>query len=135
MRDHGRRARDVTQQGDLAHSFAASVPAQEMPVMQDVELTRGDRIVGISRAALLDQDGAGGQAEWCEGRREAFDSGCGQFGEQRKRAQQRYLHNRHGGRGVQAEQGAAADRGRQRQQGCDSQQRAVRTLPAPPPRH
>src|SRR5206468_7399376 len=76
MRDHGRRARDVTQQGDLAHSFAASVPAQEVSVMQDVEFTRGDRIVGISPAALLDQDGAGGQVEWCEGRREAFDRGC-----------------------------------------------------------
>jgi hypothetical protein len=32
MRDHGRRARDVTQQGDLAHSFAALAPAQEMPL-------------------------------------------------------------------------------------------------------
>src|SRR5262245_21295138 len=26
MRDHGRRARDVAQQGDLAYSFAASAP-------------------------------------------------------------------------------------------------------------
>src|SRR5215471_3158992 len=48
MRGHGRRARHVTQQRDLAHSLAASAAAQEMPVVLDVEFTRGDRIVGIS---------------------------------------------------------------------------------------
>jgi hypothetical protein len=54
----------------LAYSFAASAPAQEMPIVQDVEFTRSDRIVGISWAALPDQDGARGQVDWCEGRRE-----------------------------------------------------------------
>jgi hypothetical protein len=51
MRDHGRRARDVTQQGDLAHSFAASAPAQETPVVQDVEFTRSDRTATTCRRA------------------------------------------------------------------------------------
>src|ERR1022692_1287866 len=51
MRDHGRRARDCTQQGDLAYPFAASAPAQEMPILHGIEFTRGDRIVGISPVA------------------------------------------------------------------------------------
>ncbi len=66
---------------------------------------------GMSRAALPDQDGAGGQVHGREGRPKAFDRGCGQFGEQRERAEQRDLHDRHGHLGVEAEQGAPAGRG------------------------
>jgi hypothetical protein len=56
-----------------------------MPVAQDVEFTRGDRIVGISGVALPDQHGAGLQVDWCQRGREALDRGRGQFGEQRVR--------------------------------------------------
>ena len=45
-------------------------------------------------------------------RGQPFDGGHGQLGEQRQRAQQRDLHERHRGARVQAEQGAPADRGR-----------------------
>ena len=48
MGGYGRRARDGAQQGDLADPFTASAAAQEMPVVLDVEFTRGDRLVGIS---------------------------------------------------------------------------------------
>jgi hypothetical protein len=58
-----------------------------------------------------------------ERRRQAFDRGCRQLGEQRQRAQQRDLHHGHRSTGVEAEQGAPADRGRQRQDGRHPQQR------------
>jgi len=58
---HGRRARDSAQQRDLAYPFATAETAQRLPLLDGVELTRGDRIVGISRITLLDQHGPGVQ--------------------------------------------------------------------------
>jgi len=44
---HGGRARDGPQQRDLPHSLSAAAPAQEVPVLPDVELAGGDRAVGV----------------------------------------------------------------------------------------
>src|SRR5215831_12623340 len=122
VRGDGGGARDVAEQGDLADSLAASAAAQELPVVLDVEFPGGDGVVGVAAVALADQGGAGGQVAWGEGGGEAFDGGCGQFGEQWERAQQRDLDHGNGCVGVEAEQGAPAGRGRQRQHGCDAQQ-------------
>ena len=95
---------------------------RETPILGHVELARGDRVVGISLPALPHEHGPGRQLDWGEGGREAFERGGGQFGEQRDRAQQRDLHDRHRRLGVQAEQGAAAAGGGQGQHGRDAEQ-------------
>ena len=117
MRGHRRGARDGAQQRDLAHSVAAAVPAEKLAVLLGVELARGDREIGIARISLPDQHVSGAQLHRPQRRRQALDRGGGQFGEQRERAQQRDLHDRHGGTGVEAEHGASAGHGRQRQHG------------------
>src|SRR6266568_1856823 len=73
VRDHGRGARDGMQQGDLSHTLAAAAPPQDNPVLDGVKLPCRDGVVGISRVALPDQDGAGWHLERCEGRRKALD--------------------------------------------------------------
>ena len=103
VRGHGRRARDGAQQRDLPHSFTASAPAQELPVLARVEFTRGDGIVGIAHVALPDQHGAGRQVHRGQRRRQALDRRGGQLGEQRQRAEQGDLDDWHGSAGVENE--------------------------------
>ena len=87
---------------------AAPAPPHETPVLEDIQLSRGDRIVGISLLALPDEDCPGRQLSGGERGREALERRGGQFGEQRGRAQQRDLHDRDGRIGVQAEHSGAA---------------------------
>ena len=68
-------------------------------------------------------DRPGRHLDRSEGGREAFDRGRRQFGEQRQRAQQRDLHDRHRRLGVQGEQGAAAGGGGKRQHDRDAEHR------------
>jgi len=123
VRGHRRGARDVAQQRDLAYSLAAAVPAQKPAVLLGVEFAGGDREIGVTRITLPDQHGPGAQLHRLQRRRQAFDRGGGKLGEQGERAQQRDLHDRHGGAGVEAEHDASAGHGRQRQRGRHAEHR------------
>ncbi len=87
-------AHRTAQQDDLSCAVVASALAQEVIILPDIELTRGDRVVGISVLALADQDGTGRHFDRRQGRREVLDRGRGQFGKQPKGTQQGELGRR-----------------------------------------
>jgi hypothetical protein len=71
----GRRARYGPQQGDLPDSLTTPAPPHETPILEDVQLSRSDRIVRIPPLALPDEDGPGRQLDRSEGGGEAFKGG------------------------------------------------------------
>ena len=91
---------DGMQQRDLPDSLAAPAPSQQTPVLDHVELSRGDQVVGISLLPLPDDGFSGRHLSRRQGGRDALERRCGQLGEQRSRAQQRDLHDRDGCLGV-----------------------------------
>ena len=109
-----RGPRDGVQQRDLSHALAAAESPQLMPILDGLELARGDRIVSVGRISLPDQNVCGGQRHRFERRRQAFQRGRGQLGEQRQRAQQRDLDHWDRDTGIEPEDGPAARQGGQR---------------------
>src|SRR6516162_7481060 len=74
----GGRAGDGPQEGDLPDPLATPAPPYEVPVLGDVQLSRGDRVVGVPLVALPDEYRPGRHLSGSEGGREALQRRSGQ---------------------------------------------------------
>ena len=72
---------DGMQQRDLPDSLPAPAPPQQTPVLDNLELSCGDQVVGIPLLPLPDDGFSGRDLGRRQSGREALERGCGQFGE------------------------------------------------------
>ena len=99
----GRRARRVVEQRDLAEAVAAREARREAGRGADGDLAVGDRVEEVAGLALADEDVAGAGGERLHRARDALQLGWRQRPEERHRAQQPDLDDRHRRARVRAE--------------------------------